>query len=129
MLQMLIKIQNSKFKKMKKLLQFITDDGNEFYVEVQDENPQAATRSGTAVEQTRGVIQNAANSFENALKPLKEVSNKIFNSLKDITNSPDEVQVELGLKFSAKAGIILTSLDSEANFKIILKWQNKIAKK
>lgn len=109
---------------MKKLLEFTTDEGEVFFVEVQEAMPGVTTRGGDSPEASRGVLQNAANSFENALKPLKEVCNKIFCSLKEIANAPDEVQVELGLKFSAKAGIILTSVDSEANFKIVLKWQN-----
>jgi hypothetical protein len=34
------------------------------------------------------------------------------------------MEVELHLKFSARAGIILASVDSEAHLKITLKWQN-----
>ena len=36
---------------------------------------------------------------------------------------PSEAQVEVGFKFSAKAGVILASADSEATFKVTLKWK------
>ncbi len=108
---------------MKKLLQFTTDGGEEFFIEVNDLPVNEPMRGGTADESSRGIIQNAAGSFEKALKPLREISNGIINSVKEIVNSPDEIGVELGLKFSSKAGIILTSLDTEANFKITLKWK------
>src|SRR5581483_9489026 len=109
---------------MKKLLQFTTEDGDIFFVEA-DEPVAAPAMRGSGDEATRGVVQTASESFEKALKPLKDVSNTIISSIKDIVNSPNEVQVEMGLKFSAKAGIILTSLDSEANLKIVLKWTKK----
>ena len=111
---------------MKKLLQFSTNEGSEFLIEVNESAISEPVR-GLAGESsnTRGIIQDAKESFDKALKPLKDVSNSIINCIKEIANSPSEIEVELGLKFTAKAGIILTSLDSEAHFKIVLKWQNE----
>lgn len=73
----------------------------------------------------RDIIQDTKDSFDKALKPLKEVSNSIISCIKEISDSPKEVEVEFSLKFTARAGIILTSLDSEAHLKIVLKWQNE----
>jgi hypothetical protein len=109
---------------MKKLLQFKTKDGNDFFIEIDDLSLNEPTRGGSSESGNRGIIQNAADSFDKALEPLKEVSNSIINCIKEFSSSPKEVEVELGLKFTAKAGIILTSLDSEAHLKIVLKWQN-----
>ncbi len=105
---------------MKKILQLKANDGSDLFVEV-DDSTESLPMRGNAVE-NRGVIENAKASFEKALHPLKEVSNSIINCIKEISNSPKEVEVELGLKFTAKAGIILTSLDSEAHLKITFKW-------
>jgi len=107
---------------MKKLLQFKTGEGDTFYIEVNESPANEPMRGISGDESTRGIIQNAADNFDKALKPLKDISNSIINSIKEIVNSPDEIEVELGLKFSTKAGIILTSIDSEANFRISLKW-------
>ncbi len=108
---------------MKKLIQFTTADGDDFFVEIEEPVATETVRGYSGQENTRGVLETAKQSFNDALKPLKEISNSIIDSVRQISNAPDEVEVELGLKFSAKAGIILTSLDSEVNFKITLKWQ------
>lgn len=107
-------------KRMKKILQLKTNDGNDLFVEVTDATESGPMRGTTA--ESRGIIENAKESFDKALEPLKQVSNSIINCIKDITNSPKEVEVELGLKFTATAGIILSSLDSEAHFRITFKW-------
>ena len=107
---------------MKKLLQFSTNEGEDFFVEVTESSVEVPMRGGSSEAASRGIIQNASGSFEKALKPLKEISNSIINSIKEIANSPDEIEVGLGLKFTATAGVILTSLESEANLKIVLKW-------
>lgn len=114
---------------MNKLLKFSTNDGNEFFVEVNEPVVNEPVRSSSKDNDTRSIIQDTKESFEKALKPLKEVSNSIINCIAEISNSPDEISVELGLRFTAKAGIILTSLDSEANLKIVLKWQREKSKK
>lgn len=114
---------------MKRLLQFSTEDGQEFFVELNGDNlPHEPVRGFSPEESKRGVIQNAMINFEKSLEPLKAISGSIINSVKDVSGSPDEIEVELGLKFSAKAGIILTTLDGEANLKIILKWNSKGAR-
>ena len=109
---------------MKNIVQFKANDNSDLFIEVSDLSELLQMRGGGAAE-ARGIVDNAKESFEKALHPLKEVSNSIINCIKDISNSPKEVEVELGLKFTAKAGIILTSLDSEAHFKITLKWVNE----
>jgi len=107
---------------MKKVLQLKSNDGSDLFVEVSEVVQNEPIRGDSS--ESRGIIENAKESFEKALQPLKEISNSIVNCIKSISSSPKEVEVELGLKFTAKAGIILTSLDSEAHFRITLKWTN-----
>jgi hypothetical protein len=111
---------------MKQLLQLRANDGTELYIEISETAVDSPLRGSSNLED-RGVIESAQQSFDRALQPLKEISNSIINCIKNITNSPQEVEVELGLKFTAKAGIILTSLDSEAHLRVSLKWKNEKA--
>ena len=60
--------------------------------------------------------------FHTAIKGLKPVANLVLGVLKDL-NEPSEVQLEMGIKLGAKAGIILASADSEATMKVTVKWQ------
>lgn len=110
---------------MKKLLQFSNQDGNIFFVEINEQAVSEPVRASLNDNDARGVIQDTKGNFEKTLEPLKDISNSIIKNIADISCSPSEIQVELGLKITAKAGIILTSLDSEAHLKIILKWGSK----
>lgn len=105
---------------MSELIKYTTQDGYDVIVETNsDESPNHTYRGSPGV---RGVISEATQSLEDALTPLHKITSSLINSLKDLANSPDEVQVELGLKFSAKAGVILTSVDGESNLNVVLKW-------
>ena len=79
----------------------------------------------------RGGLDNDRSFFtdkkklESALAPLKDFSNDMIHSIKQLVHTPDETVIEMGLKFSAKAGIVITSVDSEANLKISMKWKKK----
>lgn len=111
---------------MKQLLEFKTEDGQDFYVELdEDRLPPAPVRGFSPEEKDRGVVQNTILNFERSLGPLKSITSSIVSSVKDIPGGPDEMEVELGLKFNAKAGIIVTTLEGEANLKVILKWNRK----
>ncbi len=104
----------------KQLIEYLTEDGIVITVEAE---PSPAEQGGSAVISSGGTLQKASARFEEALEPLKKISGAIINKIKGLDAYPDEVSVELGLKFSAKAGVILTSVDSEANLKITLKWK------
>ncbi|HEY2582388.1 MAG TPA: CU044_2847 family protein [Mucilaginibacter sp.] len=103
------------------LVQYTLADGSDLFVEINEGVANMQTRGGDE----RGIIQNTKDSFDKALQPLKEISGSIVNCIGNIANSPQEIEVEMSLKFSAKAGIILTSLDSEAHLRVSLKWTKK----
>lgn len=106
---------------MKKLLEFTTTNNSLLYVEVEDNSiGSGAVRGG--LDQDRSILA-ATKKLESALQPLKDFSNDVINSIRDNVNAPDETVIEMGLKFSAKAGIIVTSVDGEANLKITLRWK------
>jgi hypothetical protein len=65
----------------------------------------------------------ASERFEQALTHIQPVANALFGAFEQF-NNPKEVNLEFGIKFSAKAGIIFASADSEATFKVSLKWVN-----
>ncbi|MEZ4828662.1 MAG: CU044_2847 family protein [Bacteroidia bacterium] len=66
------------------------------------------------------VTQKAKDTFSNAISILKPVSQKILTQIKGL--SPDEIKVELGIKFDAQVGAIIASSSAEANIKVILTW-------
>ena len=55
---------------------------------------------------------------------VKPAAEAVLNAFREM-NTPDEINLEFGLKFSAKAGAILASVDGEATFKVALKWKGR----
>ena len=107
---------------MKKMIAFEMDemDGQPVYVEaeVSEMEMQRVSRGGEseAVQAESRFVDAVAR-----IKPAAEVVLKAFQEM----NTPDEIGLEFGLKFNAKTGVVFASADSEATFKVSLKWTNK----
>jgi hypothetical protein len=102
----------------RQLIEYALADGQSIVVEAEgDAGPVQRGRGDAPVER-------AAESFEAAVAKLKPAAAAVIDGLKGLT--PEEITLELGLKFSAKAGVVLASADSEATFKVTLKWKPKV---
>jgi hypothetical protein len=117
---------NSNFNNMaeKQLVEFALEDGTTFLVEV-DKQP---TQPGAPkpVSLGSGVSVTAASKkFDQALDEIKPVITTVVSKLKDIT--PTETEIKFGVKLTANAGIVFSSLGSELTFEITVKWNNKTA--
>jgi len=64
--------------------------------------------------------------FEEVAKGIAPVANTILQSLKEI-NTPKEIQLEFGVKLDFASNVLVAKASTEANFKIMLKWENKDA--
>ncbi|MDM8517898.1 CU044_2847 family protein [Desulfobacterales bacterium HSG16] len=110
---------------VKKLIEFELEDGTPVYIEVEDpkagQGTQLVSRGGKGIEKSE-------NKFTEAVKKIKPAAEAVLDTFRDM-NTPDEIGLEFGLKFNAKAGAIIASVDSEATFKVSLKWINEKNKK
>lgn len=105
---------------MKHLLEFQLEDGTPITVEVEDTGPDGSVRR---IGRTADLIEKSEQSFTeviNRVRPAAEAVLSAFQSLEQ----PEEIKIEFGIKFNAKAGVIIASVDSEATFKVALKWSN-----
>ena len=96
------------------------DNGDIVYIEVEDRpgggGMQQAGRTGEEAKK-------AAERLSESLKHVKPAAETVLNAFKGM-NTPDEIGMEFGVKFSGKVGVMLASVDSEATFKVSLKWTN-----
>jgi hypothetical protein len=121
----LLKTKRSNFsveKMDRELLRYTLDDGQ--YITVENNIDSDLSGSGKSLissnRQTK--VYDVGKHFEEAISTLKPVTRILMNSLREI-NTPDEIKIELGVKLSAKAGVILTS-SGEGTMKITLSWKN-----
>ncbi len=104
----------------KDLVRFKLEDGSTVVFETEAESSGGPRRiaKGGAKEP-----EDADERFESVAKRIRPAAQLVLDALREL-NSPKEIALEFGLKFSAKTGVIVASADSEVNFKVNVKWVN-----
>ena len=102
----------------KHVVEFILADSQPVFVEVED------TEETTRQRVSRGDtgLEHSGKRFLDAIAHVKPAAEAVL-AFREL-NTPDEIGLEFGVKFNASAGAILASVDSEATFKVGLKWKN-----
>lgn len=102
----------------KQLVEFKLDDGSSvvFETDALSDGPQRVGRGSNKPDI-------ADEKFEAVASRIRPAAQVILNALKEL-NTPSEIGLEFGLKFSAKTGVIVASADSEVNFKVSIKWKS-----
>lgn len=104
---------------MKQLIEFSLEDGTSFLMEVDE--PETIAVERVALPSGRLVLK-AQQSFEEALDKVKPVASTLISKLRGLNTPADEVEVKFGLKLTADAGAIFTSVGGEVSYEITLKW-------
>jgi hypothetical protein len=110
---------------MKNLIEFKLENGESAFMQIEESDEQAQARQRVS----RGSSDEsqplpAERTFNEAIRCVAPIGNALLSSLKNI-NTPDEIKLEFGLSFNAKAGVIFTSAGTEASFKVSITWKNK----
>jgi len=105
---------------MSYLVEFPLEDGTSLLVESGGSGPgERVTRTGRPSE----VIEKARLTFEEALDRVQPAAAIVLRKLRSLAESPDEVEIEFGLKLSAEAGAFIASTGVEGNYKVTVKWK------
>ncbi|MCR9253703.1 MAG: hypothetical protein NXI20_25030 [bacterium] len=98
------------------IISFRTEENEEIFVEstISDSEPVLAGKSANEKENGK---------FEQIIEKIKPIVEGIFKKIAQLPSKPAETKVEFGIKLSAKAGIVISSVDSQANFKVSLTWK------
>lgn len=104
---------------MKRLIEFPLEDGSFIMVETDSIETAGSTVRGMHVSE---VAEKARQTFETSLERIKPTAAAIIAKLRELSDQPEQVAVEFGVKLSAAAGVVLASSALEANFKVTLMW-------
>lgn len=105
---------------MSDLVEFKLENGDSAFIQIEDTETRDRSNRGRDDEEEH---QQAQQTFSKAIACIAPVGNSLLAALKDM-NTPDEVKLEFGLTFNAKAGVVFTSVESAANFKVCITWKN-----
>lgn len=104
---------------MKQLIEYELENSQTILIEV--DLPEAGIERAGRGDQ----IVKAKERFAEALEHIKPVAHAVMTTLSHLR--ADEIGVEFGIKFGAKAGIVIASADTEANFTVTLTWKGEHA--
>jgi hypothetical protein len=104
---------------MAELAQFPLAGGGVLVVET--DSPDAARRVMRGA--TSEAVATAVDTFEAAMAKVRYAAEGILHQLTSLTQPPDEVAVEFGVKLNVETGAIIAKSSAEANFKINLTWK------
>ena len=92
-------------------------NGAPVWVELQDVEAEATgfQRAGRDEEASRG--------FETAIARIRPAAQAVLETLREL-NTPKNIEIEFGIKFSGKVGAFIASADTEATFRVKLVWEN-----
>jgi Trypsin-co-occurring domain 1 len=99
------------------LVAFDLEQGGSVLVEVDEPARGPVTRGRTS-----DVVSRAGESLEQVLAKLGPTLQGIVSELRATADWPEEVEVELAVKLSTDANVIIARTGGEANFRITLRW-------
>jgi hypothetical protein len=111
---------------MKHLIEIPLKGGATVIVEVDSTYAESSTpqlRRGIREPLAQQVVERVEQTFEAALDKVKPAAAAIIEKLQDLSQVPSEIGVEFGIKIGVKGNAFIASADTDANFKVILKWQ------
>ncbi|TYK49223.1 CU044_2847 family protein [Actinomadura decatromicini] len=101
---------------MDELVRWQTQHGT-VVVETDDREPgfQSVSRAGD-------MIHDAAVSFEEAFRSIKDAADSALAALRGGAADPDAVELEFGVKLNAAAGAVIAKTSVEGQLKVKLTW-------
>lgn len=108
---------------MKRLIEFPLDDGDVLLVEVDVEASPYGLEQVARDQHGEGLPEKAVMTFYRAMDKVKPAAEAIIQRLRGLSEPPDEMEVEFGIKLSAEAGAVVASTGMSANYTVKLKWK------
>ena len=108
----------------KNLVQFSLEDNTPIFVETEGLELSTMQR----VSRTKEGIEIAQVRFQQALSHLKPAAEMVLQAFREV-NQPSEISLEFGIKLNGQIGAVFASVNSEATFKVTLKWKNESSQK
>lgn len=105
---------------MKRIVEFdLENDKGTVLVEVNEPEP---VGGATRVGRVENAMNKAHETLEKTLDRINPVAESMLAQLKNISQPPDTMTVEFGVKFGVKGDVMIASSNADTNYKITLSW-------
>ena len=107
---------------MATLVEFPLLNGEKIFIEISSSSKENQGFELAADAADVKVVK-ASETFEKAVEKIKPAAMAIANTFQSI--GPDELEISFGIKFTAEAGVIISSISTEINFDVKMTWKKK----
>jgi hypothetical protein len=107
---------------MKKFVEFNLEDGSTVVFETDTPEPAGSDRR-IASSPGEAPVEKSAQLFDAVTARIRPAAQMVLNALREL-NTPRQIDLEFGLKFNARTGVVFASVDSDVSFKVRVKWEN-----
>lgn len=105
---------------MNYIAEFPLQNGDRVFVEIVEIEDEGRGR----VSRGERIIK-AKMTLEDALDDVKSSAEAVLNKLRNLSELPDEIEVEFGIKLDTEIGAFIASAGLEAHYRVAMKWKNK----
>lgn len=108
---------------MGELIRFHTADGHETVVEIATDE---AERAGiVSVSRLGDGLADAATTLDAGLDRVRLFAQTALDRLTGLPQPPEEVTLEFGVRFNAKAGAVIAQTEGEGHLKVCMTWRRE----
>jgi len=102
---------------MAQLIEFELSDGATIVVEVAEDEP--GIERAARIDD---VVAKAGASLENTLDQVLAVANVALVKLRKLTEQPEQIEVEFGIRLNAEAGAVIARTQAEGHLQVKMIW-------
>ena len=107
------------------ILAFREEGEEEILIELEEVYPEEIHEVYRGEDDPVIKIKRVTKTFQQALGSVRSIASEAMKAVKNIDQAPDEVTLEMGIKFNGEANVMITKLGGEAHFNLTIKWKNQ----
>jgi CDP-glycerol glycerophosphotransferase (TagB/SpsB family) len=104
---------------MTRLVSIPLGEGGDVLLEVAGEDERGFERVGRGED----AVKRATETVQDALRQLRPAAQAMFEQFRAMSNPPDKISLQFGIKVTGEAQLVIAKAASEANFQVSMEWQ------
>jgi hypothetical protein len=103
-----------------RLVEVPLSSGGSITVEVEEARGGRTMRGG---DRGMEVLERSQQTLEEGLGVIAPALRELLGELRAVSRDLSEIEVELGLKLTGEAGMVVARAGAEANFRVLVRWR------
>jgi len=106
---------------MSRFVEVPLSSGGSITVEVDEQAGGRVMRGGG--DRGAELVECGSRTLEESLGSIAPALGEVIDKLRNVSSQLSQIEVELGLKLTAEAGMVVAKAGAEANFRVLVRWQ------